>query len=356
MLEAFVNILRPTPIVDEIRVRENIARMAAKARRLSLKFRPHFKTHQSATIGEWFRDEGVRAITVSSLGMAAYFAEAGWNDITVAFPFNPREVALARELVSRVRLGLLVDNDEALSIVTKLGAPVQVWIEIDTGYGRTGLAWDHPESIVALADSIQEQEFAGILTHNGSSYSAGNPEQILHSHTVSLARMRSVSAALDNCSISIGDTPSCVLAEGFVGAHEIRPGNFVFFDLMQRALGVCDDPQIALAIACPVLGVYDDRVMIYGGAVHFSKESLGVGGRHIYGALVKNGFGEIDEGSPLIALSQEHGTILAGESAMQLAPGDLALVYPVHSCLSADLYSEYMSTGGKIVSKWEGGR
>ncbi len=356
MRESFEDIIRPTPIVDELRARENIAKMAAKAKRLGLDFRPHFKTHQSAAIGEWFRDEGVRAITVSSLGMAAYFAEAGWSDITVAFPFNPREAALARELAEGTRLGLLVDSEEALRATSELGASARVWIEIDTGYGRTGLRWDLPDSIVALTQALGEQEFAGILTHNGSVYSAGNPAGILRSHAESLERMRSVAAALGDCFLSIGDTPGCVLADDFDGAHEIRPGNFVFFDLMQRALGVCDDSEIALALACPVVGVYEDRLMLYGGAVHLSKESLKDRGRCIYGALAKDGFGEVDGSSPLVVLSQEHGKVLAGESAAKLKIGDPALVYPVHSCLTADLYNEYRTVDGKVISKWGGGR
>ena len=48
--------------------------MAAKARSAHVRFRPHFKTHQSLEIGRWFREFGVDAITVSSVGMAAFFA------------------------------------------------------------------------------------------------------------------------------------------------------------------------------------------------------------------------------------------------------------------------------------------
>ena len=47
--------------------------MARKAKDNGLIFRPHFKTHQSIEIGEWFRESGVNKITVSSLTMANYF-------------------------------------------------------------------------------------------------------------------------------------------------------------------------------------------------------------------------------------------------------------------------------------------
>jgi D-serine deaminase-like pyridoxal phosphate-dependent protein len=65
--------------------------MCLIAQKHSLAFRPHFKTHQSLELGNWFKDYGVTQITVSSLEMAEYFATQ-WNDITVAFPVNVLEI------------------------------------------------------------------------------------------------------------------------------------------------------------------------------------------------------------------------------------------------------------------------
>jgi len=106
----FDEIDQPTLVLDEGIARRNIRRMAEKARGFGLRFRPHFKTHQSAVIGEWFREEGVSQITVSSVEMAEYFAEYGWNDILIAFPLNIRQIARIQSLAQRVHLGVLVEN------------------------------------------------------------------------------------------------------------------------------------------------------------------------------------------------------------------------------------------------------
>ncbi len=76
--------------------------------------------------------------------------------------------------------------------------------------------------------------------------------------------------------ISIGDTPSCSIMENFEGVDEIRPGNFIFYDLMQSQLGACDEQNIAVALACPVTAIHPNRneIVIYGGGVHLSKEYL----------------------------------------------------------------------------------
>ena len=83
-----MKITRPTLIIDEVKARKNIAFMADKAKKYNLLFRPHFKTHQSATVARWFREMGVNHIAVSSLAMAHYFYQHGWDDIHIAFPYN----------------------------------------------------------------------------------------------------------------------------------------------------------------------------------------------------------------------------------------------------------------------------
>ena len=85
MAEIYNTIETPTLLLDAARAQRNIARMAKKARDNRLRFRPHFKTHQSAAIGEWFRQAGVSAITVSSVAMARYFADHGWDDICLLY-------------------------------------------------------------------------------------------------------------------------------------------------------------------------------------------------------------------------------------------------------------------------------
>ena len=54
----------PTFVIHKKKLINNISRMLQKAKRNDIAFRPHFKTHQSAEIGELFREKGVDKITV----------------------------------------------------------------------------------------------------------------------------------------------------------------------------------------------------------------------------------------------------------------------------------------------------
>jgi len=360
---------KPTLLLDEGKARANLRRMAEKARRLGVRFRPHFKTHQSAQMGEWFRQEGVRAITVSSVDMARYFAQAGWDDILIAFTANPRQVGAIDELAGRVHLELLVEASEpAAFLQDHLSHAVDAWIKVDVGNHRTGIPVEEHARILDLARQLRgtRLNFRGLLTHAGQTYHAQGVEQILTIYRDCVAGMQHARAALvrggfPHCELSYGDTPSCTLAESFEGLDEIRPGNFIFYDLMQWQLGVCSAADIAVAVACPVVAKHPEsgvdesrwRLVLYGGAVHLSKEVLSIQGRPAYGALANlnpAGWGEPLEDASLYSLSQEHGLAqLSAQQAAGFQAGDLLAVLPVHSCLTVDLYREYLTTDGRRI-------
>jgi D-serine deaminase-like pyridoxal phosphate-dependent protein len=356
---------KPTLVLDEGRARRNIERMAAKAGRLGLRFRPHFKTHQSRHVGRIFRERGVDAITVSSVDMAAYFAADGWRDILIAFPLNILEMPDVRRLSSRVRLGLLVESPEGLAaLASGVARPVDVWIKVDIGANRAGLDWNDRAALGRIcADVVRRPKLRlrGLLTHNGRTYVARTLAALEASHTDSLRKMRGARRRLEaagfaGLEISVGDTPACSRLDDFAGVDEIRPGNFVLNDVTQLELGTCRERDVAAAVACPVVAVHARRreVVVYGGANHQSKEDL-VSGRdgRIYGRVCRRrgaGWGPILPGTVVRALSQEHGVIETTASEIgRIRAGDIIFVLPVHSCLTVDLWKEYVNLDGTKI-------
>jgi hypothetical protein len=89
---------------------------------------------------------------------AEYFAAHDWEDITAAFPVNLREIDTINRLAARVRLGLLVENPEAVRFLQEhLAAPLNMWIKVNMGANRTGLAWDKPFPIIPMAQATVRQ-------------------------------------------------------------------------------------------------------------------------------------------------------------------------------------------------------
>jgi D-serine deaminase-like pyridoxal phosphate-dependent protein len=355
------DIIEPTLLLDEKKCRENIRFMAEKARRHDLRFRPHFKTHQSRAIGVWFKNIGVGKITVSSLNMALYFADAGWSDITVAFPANLREIDKINHLAGKVKLNLLLTAGETAKILARrLNGRVGVFIEVDTGYHRTGIFPGRVGEIEGMLRAVTRSrrlEFRGFLTHAGHTYAARSRSEILKIHYQTLAQLNRLKERYRNefpgLILSLGDTPACSVAEDFTGIDEVRPGNFVFYDVMQYRLGACPWNRIAVCLACPVVARNASRneLVIYGGAAHFSKEYiLDEKSARNFGLVVrlrKDGWSRPIAGMRLAQLSQEHGIIKVGRRNLErFKIGDILGVLPVHSCLTANLMKGYQTTAG----------
>ncbi len=360
-----MQIVRPTLLLDEVKCKANIHFIVEKARMAGVSLRPHFKTHQSIEIARWFREEGISTCTVSSIRMATYFAADGWHDITVAFPLNYLEAEEINRLASFCKLNLLLVSKEAAEKLTKqLIQPVNCLIEIDTGYHRTGLLpsdYAEIDKILSVISSHPLLTFKGFLTHAGHSYACRSVSDILEIHKETIGLMKKVGdhyrSKFPGLMLSVGDTPTCSVASNFDGIDEIRPGNFVFYDVMQNVIGACTKGQIAIAMACPVVDIHGDRqeVIVHGGAVHFSKDFLKrEDGTVTYGEVVKltstgwelpalNGF--------VKSLSQEHGILhLTDEEILKINVGDVLGILPVHSCLTADVMGEYYTLEGKSIA------
>jgi D-serine deaminase-like pyridoxal phosphate-dependent protein len=340
----------PTLVLDKQKCLTNIRKFAQKTRQNKLIFRPHFKTHQSAAIGEWFKQSGVSKITVSSLQMAAYFASAGWQDITIALPMNPLQIEAYNKLAQNITLNLLISTTQILPKLSGLTDKIGYFIELDNGYNRSGL---DAELAIQLAEILPNDRFKGFLLHAGNTYNAKSKEQILAIHQEQLELAKKCKRKFPNKIISVGDTPSFSLASNFDNIDEVRPGNFVFFDVMQKNLGSCSWQDIAVAVFCPVIAKYEKReqLIINGGAVHLSKESW----NGSFGRVAipnENGWAEPLPDTYVKSVSQEHGIIATRSDILQMIEvGDVLAILPVHSCLTANLFTEYRTLQNELIDR-----
>lgn len=357
-------IIRPTLVLDKEVCLRNIERMEKKAAAYKMRFRPHFKTHQSAKIGEWFRAFGVNAITVSSVQMAEYFAAHGWNDITIAFTLNILEIHNINRLAAKTKLNILVENTEtAAFLAEKATQQLGVWIKIDTGNNRTGIDPLNTNLISLVINKITKNnklKFEGFLTHTGHTYSASSTDEIFSRHFDALLKLQSLKRQYKSnfpwIEISMGDTPAATLCTTFKGVDEIRPGNFVFYDLMQQNLGVCSFDDIAVKMVCPVVAKHlmRNEIVIHGGAVHFSREEIiNIDGKSMFGRIIIHKNGKkimLDPTNYLSKLSQEHGIIKVAQNQFKnFNVGDLVEIIPVHSCLTANLMGHFLTSEGELI-------
>ncbi len=170
-------------------------------------------------------------------------------------------------------------------------------MKIDTGYHRTGILSSDISTVESILRSVKNSKYlkpVGFLTHAGHTYKAKEKEEIIRIHNDTVAQLQNLktrfSKEFPDLIISVGDTPSCSVAEDFSGVDEIRPGNFVFYDVMQAQIGSCKIKDISVILACPVVAKHPERneLVIYGGAVHLSKEFvIDKAGKNHYGLVVR---------------------------------------------------------------------
>jgi D-serine deaminase-like pyridoxal phosphate-dependent protein len=344
------SITSPTLLVSERRVRDNLERMAARASRHGLQLCPHFKTHQSLVVGEWCWDYGVEEITVTSLRMAKFFAGGGWKKVAIAMPLNPREIPAIGQLAESVEMSVfLVDSANAAKLAEGIISPIGYFIEIDAGYGRSGVSWEDHQSIRAILQGAGHHQFRGFYVHSGHTYDTNSVREITEVHEELLARISALKSAFTDHGpiVAIGDTPACSTQENFRGIDRIGPGNFIYYDLTQVKLGSCKLEDIAACAAVPVVQHKGEEIVVHGGWVQLGKDSLhlhavaplnsGHRPTTIYGRMVLlDEEGRWDTSLPMgtvTKLSQEHGTITLPPSLQNsVKEGDLVGILPVHSC------------------------
>ncbi|MBA7598047.1 D-threo-3-hydroxyaspartate dehydratase [subsurface metagenome] len=346
--------------------------MAHKARSLGVALRPHIKTHKCLEIARMQRERGARGITVATLAEVEVFADSGFDDITHAFPLEPGKITRALALAARLILRVTVDDLPTAEALEAAAAgrdqAVNVWLKVDCGYHRAGVdpATDYAVRLARFLHEAPHLVFDGLLTHAGHAYKVTSREELLgiadqeRDVTVTFAeRLRAEGISIPG--VSVGSTPTMSVVQSLEGVQEMRPGNYVFHDRTQVALGSCDIADCAVTVLTAVVSRQpgSSHVVVDAGALALSHDPGpvqldSVSGK---GAVVA-------ETNPLavhpsllvVSLSQEHGIIqgIGTEDLAGLKVGSRVRILPNHACLTVALFDEYaVLRGEEVVDHWK---
>ena len=368
----------PTPalLLDLDVLAANLARMQRLCDRLGVVLRPHAKTHKCVEVARRQRDLGARGLTVSTLHEARVFADAGFEDLTWAFPLILSRVGEVRELAERATLRLVVDSAEAVAALAAERRPFHVFLKVDSGYGRAGVdpESDHALDLARQIADAPRLVFDGLLSHSGHAYHAAGPAETRAAQEEERRRIVGLTERLrgegiEVGSVSVGSTPGIAsLAEAgddaLAGVTEARPGNYVFYDGTQAALGSCRPEDCAVTVLTSVVSCQPGaaHAVVDAGALALSKDP---GPRHlgerwrwgmgaVFPDLAAYRAGRPSEDMHLTSLSQEHGIL-----GRPLAVGTRLRVLPNHSCLAVPNFPGYhVVRGDEVVDLWAiaGGR
>jgi D-serine deaminase-like pyridoxal phosphate-dependent protein len=226
-----------------------------------------------------------------------------------------------------------------------------VLIEVDSGIGRTGVS--SAEAAVALADRIADLPglaLSGVLGYAGG-YIAGDADRAALGSREG-AGAAAVADALRAAGhaigiVSVGSTPTAPHAAAVPGVTEVRPGNYVFYDLMQVSIGTATLDDCALTILATVVShPTPRRYVLDAGIKTLAGEDYGWG---TYGRLLEH---------PEVVLTratEEHGIIELPEDVADpgLHVGDTVRIVPDHACGTANMQDLLIAVeDDRIVDRW----
>lgn len=337
----------PYVVINERKLKSNIKRMSDLANSKHIKLRPHIKTHKISDIAKLQINHGAVGITVAKISEAKAMMEHGISDIFIAYPivtaYKAEEVCLLNEKLDN--LILTVDSLEGANVLNKAAEKhnqvLQVRLEIDTGLKRTGVVL---KDSVELAKQINEMKYLklqGIFTFKGAVYQGQSTKDIEAAGTeegetmVGIVRLIKAEG-IDLEDISVGSTPSAQSVANVNGITEIRPGTYVFNDMMQVSLDVCNIEQCAAHVVTTVVSKpTPEQLVVDGGSKTFATDV-----QPNVSPLFLSGFGQI-KGHPdtiFSHMNEEHGMIkLNGDEDLSI--GDEIHIIPNHICSTVNLHN-----------------
>ena len=277
-------------------------------------------------------------------------ANGGIDDIFIAYPLiGPGKITRATGLAKKIkRLILAVDSFEGASALSAeaqaKNIEFEIRLEVNTGAKRTGV---HPESGVVLAEKINELpglRLTGLFTFKGMIHDerpTTDSKQAALEECTMLAEMAKnlKSRGIQIRDLSAGATPTSAACAELAGkglVTEIRPGTYVFNDMMCLLQKACEPADIAARILATVVSTpFPEYAVIDGGSKTFPTDTaLNTPPFYVHSFAYVSG----KENLRLDRVNEEHG-MLRSESGgpTGLKIGDVLELIPSHICTAVNL-------------------
>jgi D-serine deaminase-like pyridoxal phosphate-dependent protein len=375
----------PAILIDRAKVLRNITKMQDAANAHGVRLRPHSKTHKSPLIAQWQIERGAVGICCAKLGEAEVFASSGIADIRLPYPLNPSNADRVVALLSRTQLSFIVDHPMVAKqwsdAMVMRGKQVDVLVKVDVGFHRCGIDPDARAAMpmIKRVASLPGLRLRGLLSHAGQAYHAHSEEEL---RTMAEAEARTLSDLAERCrksgvaveEVSAGATPPARFSLRQDGFTEFRPGNYVYVDRTQVALGAATFDDCALTVLATVVSKpAADRIILDSGSKTLTNDGArgfappggygtvlraalqpggstpSPGGRIQPGKNVVPGRPAIDDDLVIERLSEEHATVRVLSGATDLEPGDQVQIIPNHSCVVSNLVDQAWLVDGAMV-------
>ncbi len=342
------NIASPALLLFPDRIERNIVKMVEICAGDPGLLRPHVKTHKLAEVLEMQQRHGIHKVKCATIAEVEMAASAGVSQVLLAYqPVGPNidRLLRLRDLFPKVKISALVDNSETLAAIANAvekanQTPLKLFIDLDTGMQRTGIA--PGEKACELAQEIAQNshtEFAGVHAYDGHIHDA-DLEDRKASFAKSQELLLNFLADLEKTGLAIptvvaGGSPTFALHAEFAQTQEhwnweCSPGTPLLWDAGYGTNHAdLEFEKAAVLLSRVISKPGNNRICIDLGHKAVSAENP-IERRVIFPALPDATF---------VSQSEEH-LVLEITNADSWQVGDEILGYPWHVCPSLALHAE----------------
>ncbi|MDF1574095.1 MAG: D-TA family PLP-dependent enzyme [Bacteroidales bacterium] len=343
-------IATPSLLLFPDRIEENIRRMIALAGSAE-RLRPHVKSHKIPEIIQLQRQQGITRFKCATLSEVTMVAEAGGEDILLAYPLLGPSVDLWFELVeqyTKSRLSVTVDSETALILLESQACQrekqLDIFVDIDNGMHRTGI---HPEEAPSLIYAIENSKnliFKGLHIYDGHIHESGPAERKAHCdhdfEAVHRLQKQLSEEDIEIGELACGGTPTFPIHASHP-SRTLCPGTTLLWDAGYGSSFPDLDFLPAAVIAGRVISKPNQGLCLDLGHKSIASEM----------AHPRLHFLEL-EAEEVIHHSEEH-LALSTSKAGQLSVGDLVYALPVHICPTTALHEQvYVVRNQQVTETW----
>ncbi len=335
----------PVATVDLDAVERNIARMQAYCDEHGLAFRPHIKTHKLPAVAHMQLRAGAVGITCQKLGEAEVMTEAGVRDVLLTFPLvGAAKAERLAALAGEAEVAVVGDSTAVVCglspVLAAAGVEVGFLVEVDTGFGRTGVQTpEDAAELAALADSLPGLRFDGLMTYPTL------PDTGLR---LRVAIDAIAARGLEVKTVSAGGTPTFFSNHQLPEVTEVRAGTYVYGDRSCIANGSVPVEDCALRVRATVVSrPTAERGILDAGSKTLTNDPAeeASGGGH--GLIVEY------PDARVYTLSEEHGHVDFSACAERPDIGEVVTVIPNHACGCTNMHDDVaVHRSGRLVGLW----
>jgi D-serine deaminase-like pyridoxal phosphate-dependent protein len=341
----------PALVIELDAFERNLRMLADSVKPSRVRVRPHAKTHKCPEIAKRQIALGAVGVCCQKVAEAEALVDGGVGNVLVSNEvIGPAKIARLAELSRRAHIGVCVDHADGVAALAASGAKLDVYIEIEVGMGRCGIAPGEPA--LALARTIgrsRNLRFAGLQAYHGRAQHMRSMAERRAAIDGAAKAVRVTEELLNKhgieCPIVTGAGSGTYMLEVENGAwNEIQPGSYIFMDVdYGRNEWAAPLPRFehALFVVTTVMSrPSPDRAIVDAGLKASSVDS-GMPGLWQRPGLVYRG------------ASDEHGVVDIASGAQAPALGEKLLLVPGHCDPTVNLYDWYVCVrGGRVEALW----